>query len=98
VKSEDNWTPYGVMLFYPNLIGYIRIVFMAISFWHAIVDYRLFLIFYLLAFGGDVVDGYVARAFNQSSTFGGILDMVTDRCKRVSLIPSFSFDPFDFYS
>eukprot|EP01035_Chromulina_nebulosa_P025467 gene25468-33236_t len=42
--------------------------------------------FYLLAFVGDVVDGYVARAFNQCSKFGGILDMVTDRISTCGLL------------
>jgi len=43
-----------------------------------------------LAFAGDVVDGYVARAFNQSSKFGGILDMVTDRVSTCGLLVTLS--------
>ena len=42
-------------------------------------DWKTTLTCYLIAFVGDVVDGYVARLFKQSSIFGGILDMVTDR-------------------
>ena len=52
---------------------------MILSFYFAMTNYKLTLLFYLLAFGGDVVDGYIARACNQSSRFGGVLDMVTDR-------------------
>jgi len=52
---------------------------MILSLWYALSDWKRTLVFYLLAFGGDVVDGYVARAFKQSSTYGGVLDMVTDR-------------------
>jgi len=70
---------YDVLLFYPNLIGYARVILMVLSFWFAMKDWKISIICYLLAFTGDVVDGYVARAFKQSSTYGGILDMVTDR-------------------
>jgi phosphatidylglycerophosphate synthase len=54
--------------------------------------------FYLAAFGGDVVDGYVARFFDQCSKYGGILDMVTDRVSTAgflvvlsNLYPDYSF-------
>lgn len=39
---------------------------MIASFYYALTNWKLTLLFYLLAFGGDVVDGYVARAFKQS--------------------------------
>lgn len=54
-----------VLLFYPNIIGYMRFLFMVLSFIYAEKDWKLSIIFYGLAFVGDVVDGYVARAFNQ---------------------------------
>ena len=41
---------------------------------------------YLLAFMGDAVDGFVARSFNQSSSFGGTLDMVTDRISTAGFL------------
>eukprot|EP00527_Entomoneis_sp_CCMP2396_P006043 CAMPEP_0198143062 /NCGR_PEP_ID=MMETSP1443-20131203/5677_1 /TAXON_ID=186043 /ORGANISM="Entomoneis sp., Strain CCMP2396" /LENGTH=193 /DNA_ID=CAMNT_0043806201 /DNA_START=210 /DNA_END=791 /DNA_ORIENTATION=+ len=41
---------------------------------------------YLSSFVGDAVDGWVARKLNQTSTFGGVLDMVTDRCATVGLL------------
>lgn len=93
-----------VLLFYPNLIGYLRVFFMVLSFYYMYLSsYDLnkktssgawinALIFYLIAFIGDVVDGYVARSFNQSSTFGGVLDMVTDRvstCGFLSMLSLF---------
>ena len=52
---------------------------MVLSFYYAVKSWKTSLICYLIAFGGDVIDGYVARKFQQSSKFGGILDMVTDR-------------------
>jgi phosphatidylglycerophosphate synthase len=32
------------------------------------------------------IDGMVARKLGQTSTFGGLLDMVTDRCSTVGLL------------
>ena len=52
---------------------------MITAFYFAKTDWKTTLTCYLIAFVGDVVDGYVARLFKQSSIFGGILDMVTDR-------------------
>lgn len=67
------------MLFYPNLVGYLRIVFMIGAFYTAKKSWEISSICYFLAFLGDTFDGYVARIFNQTSKFGGILDMITDR-------------------
>lgn len=54
-----------VIWYYPNIIGYLRFLFMVLSFVYAEKDWKLSITFYVLAFVGDVVDGYVARAFNQ---------------------------------
>ncbi len=67
-----------VLAYYPNLIGYLRVLCMFLAFWYYF-DWKMSLTFYLLSFGGDVIDGYVARKCDQSSTYGGFLDMVTDR-------------------
>ena len=74
-------TSVHVLFYYPNLVGYVRLGFMTAAFHYALVDgaWQTTLVCYLLAFCGDVVDGYVARAFDQCSTYGGVLDMVTDR-------------------
>ena len=58
-------TAAQVLWFYPNLIGYSRVIFMILSFYFAKNDPLSTIVFYLLAFGGDVIDGYVARIFNQ---------------------------------
>jgi CDP-diacylglycerol--inositol 3-phosphatidyltransferase len=34
----------------------------------------------------DALDGYAARAFEQSTRFGAVLDMVTDRCTTACLL------------
>lgn len=79
-------TAKNVLLYYPNIIGYLRILSVLISFIFAFQSWKISIIAYLLAFVGDVVDGYVARAFNQCSKFGGVLDMVTDRVSTCGLL------------
>ena len=41
---------------------------------------------YLYSFTADLFDGMAARKFNQCSQFGGLLDMVTDRCSTLGLL------------
>lgn len=41
---------------------------------------------YLASFVGDLFDGMAARKFRQTSTYGGLLDMVTDRCSTTGLL------------
>jgi CDP-diacylglycerol--inositol 3-phosphatidyltransferase len=75
-----------VLIFYPNLIGYARVLFMIASFYYAASDWKKCFFCYGCAFFGDVVDGWVARRFNQSSVYGGILDMVTDRVSTAGFL------------
>ena len=91
-------TPEDVLLFYPNVIGYFRILFMILSFYYAHQDWMLSFLFYGIAFFGDLVDGFVARRFDQSSKFGAYLDMITDRvstmgfvCILLPLYPEYGF-------
>lgn len=58
-------TATAVLFWYPNMIGYIRVLCMALSFYYARTDWKATVGFYLAAFVGDVVDGYVARHFDQ---------------------------------
>ena len=100
-KSEEKMakvTAYDVIWYYPNIVGYLRVLSMILAFYFSNVNWQICTIFYLLAFAGDVVDGYIARLFNQSSKYGGILDMITDRVSTCgfltilsSLYPSYSF-------
>ena len=62
-----------VLLYIPNIIGYIRILFL-IYFW----KYNNY-IYYILSYLLDGVDGFLARKFNQCSIFGYYLDMLIDR-------------------
>lgn len=79
----------NVLLYIPNLIGYSRVAFTMIAFFLMITDPRQWLIavtLYLASFVGDLFDGMAARKFNQCSNFGGLLDMVTDRCSTLGLL------------
>lgn len=64
-KDKKARTTKDVLLYYPNLIGYLRFIFMLVSFAFAHTNWKLSIAFYFAAFFGDVVDGYVARAFDQ---------------------------------
>ena len=79
VESGKTVTPEAVLLYVPNLIGYGRVLAMLASFYYFFSEYKYCMGFYTVAFVGDAIDGYVARALNQSSKYGGVLDMVTDR-------------------
>jgi cardiolipin synthase (CMP-forming) len=72
----------------PNLLTYARIaavpVVVACMYWQAILEYGLWLRWIALAVfiaAGvtDVLDGYVARAYGQQSTFGRMLDPIADK-------------------
>jgi CDP-diacylglycerol--inositol 3-phosphatidyltransferase len=41
---------------------------------------------YLASFIGDLVDGWAARKLSQMRSYGGVLDMVTDRCSTLGLL------------
>lgn len=47
---------------------------------------KLFSVLYFISFVCDGIDGWFARKFNQVSTFGAVLDMVTDRVSTACLL------------
>jgi cardiolipin synthase (CMP-forming) len=72
----------------PNLLTYGRIaavpVVVACLYWQAILEYGLWLrwvalVIFIAAGVTDVLDGYVARAYGQQSTFGRMLDPIADK-------------------
>ncbi|XP_029944745.1 CDP-diacylglycerol--inositol 3-phosphatidyltransferase [Salarias fasciatus] len=82
--------PENIFLFVPNLIGYARVVLALLSFylmpccpWPAVFCYLLSALL-------DAFDGHAARAFNQSTKFGAMLDMLTDRCATMCLLVNLS--------
>ncbi|KAL3535798.1 hypothetical protein ACH5RR_004259 [Cinchona calisaya] len=76
----------AVYLYIPNIIGYIRILLNCVGFAICFEDKTLFSILYLVSFVCDALDGWFARKFNQVSTFGAVLDMVTDRVSTACLL------------
>ena len=77
-----------VWLFVPNLIGYVRVLTGLASFYYALDEQRFWYFFYLYGFSYalDALDGVAARRLNQTSQFGGLLDMITDRCCTAGLL------------
>nr|AJP61941.1 phosphatidylinositol synthase [Herpetomonas muscarum] len=79
-------SPLSVALFVPNLIGYLRIVLSLASYYVADTQPLLFIAFYTSSFVLDALDGMAARALNQCSHFGSILDMLTDRASTAGML------------
>ncbi|KAJ5288232.1 hypothetical protein N7478_003918 [Penicillium angulare] len=80
-ESREN-----VFLFWPNLIGYSRIIMAFASLYYMPLHPRTCTILYSLSCAFDGLDGYAARYFDQSTTFGAVLDMVTDRCTTACML------------
>ncbi|KAJ7109305.1 CDP-alcohol phosphatidyltransferase-domain-containing protein [Mycena epipterygia] len=76
----------NVFLFVPNLIGYLRVILAGVSLhfmsYHPIYCTITYCVSCLL----DAVDGQAARYLGQTSKFGAVLDMVTDRCTTSCLL------------
>jgi CDP-diacylglycerol--inositol 3-phosphatidyltransferase len=76
---------WPVLLYVPNLIGYARIGLALVAFWN-VPHPATFLTFYTIGFLLDAADGYAARLLGQSSAFGAVLDMLTDRFSTAGLL------------
>lgn len=81
IKSQEN-----IFLFLPNLIGYARIVLAIASLYYMPLHPRTCSFLYSVSCLLDALDGLAARRYNQSTTFGAVLDMVTDRCTTSCLL------------
>jgi CDP-diacylglycerol--inositol 3-phosphatidyltransferase len=89
MTTSTRRTAQDVLLFIPNLLGYGRVASAIASFVVMIVFPQLWMwaiVLYLANFVGDLFDGIVARRYGQTSKFGGVLDMVTDRCSTLGLL------------
>eukprot|EP01137_Pigoraptor_chileana_P018971 Opistho-2@79323 len=76
----------NIFLFVPNLIGYARIVFAFVAFYYFPRDHNIAFWSYMTSCLLDAFDGHAARYLNQSTRFGAVLDMVTDRCTTACLM------------
>nr|XP_022902830.1 CDP-diacylglycerol--inositol 3-phosphatidyltransferase [Onthophagus taurus] len=75
----------NIFLFYPNIIGFLRVILAIISFYFMPTNYIIATTCYVTSALLDAVDGHAARHFNQSTKFGAILDQLTDRCGTMCL-------------
>ena len=75
-----------VLFYVPNLIGYGRIITAIWAYYVAFSNPTWFLVLYTVSFVADAADGIAARALNQCSRFGAVLDMVTDRAGTSGLV------------
>ena len=66
--------------------GYLRIVLALGSLYYMPLHPRTCTILYSVSCLLDALDGYAARYFSQSTRFGAVLDMVTDRCTTACLL------------
>jgi CDP-diacylglycerol--inositol 3-phosphatidyltransferase len=76
----------SLWLYVPNIIDYFRIIFMFVAYIYADSDPYVFFFCYAISQILDMFDGIAARALRQTSKFGAMLDMVTDRCSTVGLL------------
>ncbi|CCD22629.1 CDP-diacylglycerol--inositol 3-phosphatidyltransferase NDAI_0A04730 [Naumovozyma dairenensis CBS 421] len=79
-------TAKAVLWYIPNQIGYMRVLTAIISFFtmanHPVMTGLVYTVSCLL----DALDGTMARKYNQVSSLGAVLDMVTDRSTTSGLI------------
>lgn len=80
-EAEEN-----VFLFVPNLIGYARVILAALSLYFMKGNPKVCTLLYGVSCLLDAFDGMAARALGQSTKFGAVLDMVTDRCTTACLL------------
>ncbi|KAI8610461.1 CDP-alcohol phosphatidyltransferase-domain-containing protein [Chytriomyces sp. MP71] len=76
----------NVYLFVPNVIGYLRLITCVWS-CAAMRSHPILAVFlYSLSCILDAADGWAARAYDQHSRFGAVLDMVLDRMTTLCLL------------
>ncbi|KEG11381.1 CDP-diacylglycerol--inositol 3-phosphatidyltransferase [Trypanosoma grayi] len=75
-----------IYFFYPNIIGYARVILSLVSFCLLGHMPGVFLACYTASFVLDAADGMVARAFDQCSNFGAVFDMLTDRASTAGFL------------
>ncbi|KAK9466760.1 CDP-alcohol phosphatidyltransferase-domain-containing protein [Lipomyces arxii] len=79
-------TTTTIFLFIPNLIGYSRVILALASLAVMPIHPKTCTWLYAISCLLDAFDGAAARKYNQSTKFGAVLDMVTDRCTTACLI------------
>ena len=96
-SSNFESTP-NIFMWIPNILDYLRVIFVIIGFFVGKTHPIMFLFTYFISFSLDLFDGMAARHFDQCSRLGATLDMVIDRVSTAGLlmlisqlIPEYSF-------
>uniref|UniRef100_A0A5K3FT36 CDP-diacylglycerol--inositol 3-phosphatidyltransferase n=1 Tax=Mesocestoides corti TaxID=53468 RepID=A0A5K3FT36_MESCO len=76
----------NIFLFVPNIIGYARIILLLYACWYMPTSAVDAIFAYLLSALLDAFDGHAARLLDQSTRFGAMLDMLSDRCTTMCLL------------
>ncbi|KLU91387.1 CDP-diacylglycerol-inositol 3-phosphatidyltransferase PIS [Magnaporthiopsis poae ATCC 64411] len=84
--DDGDFPEENIFLFLPNIIGYARVVLAFASLYYMPLHPRTCSLLYSVSCLLDALDGYAARYFEQSTRFGAVLDMVTDRCTTACLL------------
>ena len=86
--AEHHWSviPADIVGLFLISTGYGRIVLAFASLYYMPLHPRTCSILYSISCLLDALDGYAARYFEQSTRFGAVLDMVTDRCTTACLL------------
>lgn len=83
--SDQKWQRLRVLLFVPNLVDYGRLLLLLL-FLNICTSWPLqAALLYVLCVSLDGVDGALARRYQQSSTFGALLDVLVDNIGRSML-------------
>ncbi|KAL2155542.1 hypothetical protein VTH82DRAFT_284 [Thermothelomyces myriococcoides] len=85
-KSTVEGPRENIFLLWPNIIGYSRIILAVASLYYMPLHPRTCSLLYSVSCLLDALDGFAARYFEQSTRFGAVLDMVTDRCTTSCLL------------
>lgn len=85
-QQEVRTMASSIWFYVPNVIGYIRVILAFGAVYVAFTDHQLFFAFYMSSQLLDALDGYAARSLGQRSTFGAVLDQVTDRASSAALL------------
>ena len=69
----------------PNILSIIRLAMVPFFVWLFLTDRIVAAVVVFVSAGAtDVIDGYIARKFNCTSTLGKILDPLADKCLQLS--------------
>ena len=85
-STPEKVTAEHVLWYIPNKIGYVRVITAALSFFVMKNHPTAFTWLYSTSCLLDALDGTMARKYNQVSSLGAVLDMVTDRSSTAGLM------------